>query len=84
MTPSATAPATAPATSKRPVTVSSRDSGARMPVFTTSAHSGRLIAKIHRHPAWSTRTPPMSGPTAVAMPDTPAQVPMAAGRSCSR
>ena len=51
VTPSATAPATAPPTSKRPVTVSSRDSGARMPISTTSAHSGRLIAKIHRQPA---------------------------------
>ncbi len=83
-TPRATAPASAPATSNRPVAVSSRDSGARTPISTTSAHSGRLIAKIQRQPAWSTRKPPMRGPMAVATPARPAQVPMAAGRSSGR
>ncbi len=65
-------------------TVSSRDSGTRRPISTTSAHSGRLIAKIQRQPAWSTRNPPMSGPMAVATPEAPAHVPMAAGRSSGR
>ena len=62
--PRATTPATAPPTSKRPVAVSSRDSGTRSPIRITSAHNGRLIAKIQRHPACSTRKPPRNGPTA--------------------
>ena len=75
---------TAPGTSKRPLVSSSRDSGTCSPISTTRAHSGRLIAKIQRQPACSTRNPPRNGPTAAAIPETPAQVPMAAARSSRR
>ena len=41
------------------------------------------MRKIQRHGAWSTIQPPSSGPTAAAMADDPAQVPIARPRSCS-
>ena len=75
----------APSTSKRPVTVVSRLSGAAYRVSTTTAtHSGTLIAKIQRHEAVSTSQPPSTGPIAAATPDSPAQVPIAGARSSAR
>ena len=75
----------APSTSKRPVTVGSRLSGAAHLVSTTTAtHSGTLIAKIHRHEAVSTSQPPSTGPIAAATPESPAQVPIARARSWGR
>ena len=69
-TPSATTPASAPSyVEAARCASSSRDSGIRMPSSSTSAHSGRLIAKIQRQPACSTRKPPRKGPMATAMPD---------------
>ncbi len=55
-----------------------------MPSTSTIAHRGRLIAKTQRQPACSTRKPPRNGPMATAMPASPAQVPIAAGRSALR
>ena len=82
--PSATTVSTAPGTSKRPVAAASRLSGARRTNAIAATHNGTLMAKIHRQLAWSTSQPPSSGPTAAATPDTPAQVPIAAARSCAR
>ena len=68
--PRATTVSAAPSTSKRPVTVVSRLSGAAYRVSaTTATHSGTLIAKIHRHEALSTSQPPSTGPIAAATPD---------------
>ena len=43
--------------------------------------SGTLSAKIHRQEAWSTITPPASGPTIAAIPPHAVQAPIAAPRS---
>ena len=43
--------------------------------------SGTLRAKIHRHDAWSTITPPARGPTIAAIPPQAVQEPIAAPRS---
>ena len=51
---------------------------------TVSAASGRLIRKIQRHDAWSTSSPPTSGPSAAAMPPSPDQAPIARLRSSER
>ncbi len=43
--------------------------------------SGTLIAKIQRHVVVSTIHPPRIGPSAAAMPENPAHVPIAGARS---
>ncbi len=48
----------------------------------TTAATGRLIRKISRHDQTSTSQPPRNGPTAVATPLSPDQVPIARLRSC--
>lgn len=83
--PSATAPYTVPATSKPPVTETPRLSGtARRVSTTTRTHRGTLMAKSQCQLRWSSTHPPRKGPIAVAMPETPAQVPIARALSSGR
>ncbi len=66
----------------RRLTVSSRDSSAANSVTTIApAATGRLRKKIARHDTSSVSQPPSSGPTARAIADTPAQMPIALPRS---
>ena len=82
---SASEASTAPVRSKRPWARGSRVSGThRSASHTVSAASGRLMRKIQRHDAWSTSSPPTSGPSAAAMPPSPDQAPMARLRSSAR
>ena len=75
----------APGRSKRPCVRRSRVSGThRCASHTVRTASGRLIRKIHRHDAWSTSSPPTSGPSAAAIPPRPDQAPMARLRSSER
>ena len=68
--------------SSRPAVCGSRDSGTcRQATATTSAASGRLIAKISRQDAAWISQPPMNGPIAVPTPAKPDQAPMALPRS---
>lgn len=43
--------------------------------------TGTLIRKIEPHQKWSRSSPPVTGPTAIATPTLPAQIPMALGCS---
>ena len=63
-------------------TVSSRDSCAANSVTTTApTATGRLRKKIARQETSSVSQPPSTGPSASAMADTPAHVPIALPRS---
>ena len=63
-------------------TVSSRDSCAANSVTATApTATGRLRKKIARQETSSVSQPPSTGPTASAMAETPAQVPIALPRS---
>ena len=63
-------------------TVSSRDSSAANSVtITAPTATGRLRKKIARQETSSVSQPPISGPSASAIADTPAQVPIALPRS---
>ena len=71
-----------PGRSTRRETVSSRDSRAANSVTVTApAATGRLTRKIARHDTASVSQPPTTGPTASAIEETPAQIPMARARS---
>ena len=78
--PSAQSPA--PRKSTRRGTVGASGVAARASSSVTST-SGTLIAKIQRHDAWSTITPPASGPTIIAIPLQAVQEPIASPRSRS-
>ena len=57
------------------------DSGTMMiDAMRASTPMGTLSQKMLCHPQASTMTPPRAGPSARAMPDTPAQMPMAWAR----
>ncbi len=59
-----------------------RDSGTYRAVSRQATRpTGTLIRKIEGQPALSTRKPPSSGPSAMLMPTTPPQTPMAWARS---
>ncbi len=59
-----------------------RDSGTKRAVSRIAASAtGTLIRKIDGQPAPSTRKPPSSGPSAIEMPTTPPQTPIARARS---
>ncbi len=47
----------------------------------TMAHNGTLIRKIQGQLSWARIQPPMNGPIATAIPDRPAQTPIAGARS---
>src|SRR5215218_8490555 len=71
-----------PGTSTVRPTVSSRDSCAANSVtITAPTATGRLMKKIARQETSSVSQPPSSGPTARAIADTPAHVPIALPRS---
>ncbi len=59
-----------------------RDSGTNRAASTkASSPIGTLIQKIARHPIESTRDPPTTGPSAMLMPTTAPQTPIARARS---
>jgi len=60
-----------------------RDSSSRAEAIKVSSPTGTLIKKIQRQPGPSTRTPPISGPTAVAADNVAPNVPMARNPSSS-
>ena len=61
---------------------SSTDSGtAARTISSVAITNGTLMAKIQRHDAWSTSSPPPSGPTTIAIPPHAVHVPIAAPRS---
>src|SRR4051794_8851984 len=71
-----------PGMSTSRVAVSSRDSCVANSVTTTAmAATGRLMKKIARQLTYSVSQPPSSGPSARAIADTPAHVPIARPRS---
>ncbi|MCZ7534929.1 MAG: hypothetical protein M5T61_02585 [Acidimicrobiia bacterium] len=53
---------------------------AATPLMTTT---GRFTRNVDPHQKWSSRKPPMMGPSATPMPVTAAHTPMARGRSCA-
>ena len=70
--PRKTVASSAPTKSRRRGACGSRVSGtARTATTTVTAATGRLIRKIHRQLAYSTRKPPRNGPIAEAMPPSP-------------
>ena len=80
--PSPAVSARMPGTSIWRLAVSSRDSWVANSVTTTApTATGRLRKKIARQETSSVSQPPTSGPSASAIADTPAQVPIARPRS---
>ena len=72
---------TKPRTSSRGAD-SSRLSGTRKrPAISATTTTGRLTRKIQLQLACSISQPPVTGPIAIPMPDTPAQIPIALPRS---
>src|SRR5262249_2710343 len=81
MPPRPTVANAAPSQSTRPLDCSSRLSGTRLhAISNTTAASGMLIKKIHRHENLSTSQPPKTGPTPAAIDVNPDHVPMACPR----
>lgn len=70
-----------PAGSSRPGR-GSRESGTRISIATSESTTiGALIMKTEPHQKWSSSRPPAIGPTAMATPTPPAQIPIALGCS---
>jgi len=79
--PSPAAQSTAPRTStRRPDTVGVGGTAARTS-RTVATTRGTFSANTHRHDAWSTITPPASGPITAAIPLHAVQLPIAGPRS---